>query len=291
MYHDNIKGCGIIREMRNIKNLDVYLERMAKPLAEKLKIVKYLPEGAENVLDVGCADGAITLEMSSLLPEIKFLGIDLNEDFIGMASKKAVQVPNVKFEKIYLRELLAKPKRFDAVIFCSVLHEFYTYGEGISSVLKALADAHELLRPGGVIIVRDMVLSEYTKKANLRFEQILEKIRSKKEWQSSIKDFENCFGKLNNIYRINHFLLKYWYRENWNRECKENYVPVTFEEYEKIFSLLGMTFQYKDTYLIPYLKEKWQKDFGLTDDEISEFHSTSFLVAQKLLLDKRISLV
>ena len=37
------------------------------------------------------------------------------------------------------------------VVFCSVLHEFYTYGEGISSVLKALADAHELLRPGGVI--------------------------------------------------------------------------------------------------------------------------------------------
>ena len=30
------------------------------------------------------------------------------------------------------------------MVFCSVLHEFYTYGEGISSVLKALAELYDL---------------------------------------------------------------------------------------------------------------------------------------------------
>lgn len=267
--------------MRDIKDFGIYLERMAKPLAEKLKIIKYVPENTKSVVDVGCADGTVTIEMTKILPEINFYGIDLDERFIRLAKEKVVGIKNIRFEKIYLRELLARPERFDTIIFCSVLHEFFTYGEGISSVLKALADAHELLHPSGVIIIRDMVLSEYTKKATLRVEQIVRKMKAKKELDSYIKDFEERFGKLNNIYRVNHFLLKYWYTENWERESKEHYVPVTFEEYEKIFDLLGMIFQYKDTYLIPFLKEKWQKDFGLTEDEISEFYSTSFLVAQK----------
>lgn len=67
-----------------------------------------------------------------------------------MAQEKGRSTKNVRFEKVYLRELLARPEKVDAVIFCSVLHEFFTYGEGISSVLKTVADAHELLKKDGV---------------------------------------------------------------------------------------------------------------------------------------------
>ena len=226
--------------MRKLVDRQIYLERMSKPLQEKLRIIKFIPENAKSIVDVGCADGTITIVLAKLFPDIQFLGIDVDEKFIEQARKKSEGISNVKFEKIYQRELLAESQRFDVVIFCSVLHEFYSYGEGISTVVKALADAHELLNKNGIIIIRDMILPEYTKKATLRFNQIMNKIISKDYLTPYVKDFERYFGKLNTTFKINHFLLKYWYTENWNREGKEYYVPVTFEQYEMIFKLLGM---------------------------------------------------
>ena len=269
---------------RAIPNEGIYLKRMAGPLGDKIRVAKYIPKHAKSVLDVGCADGAVTLAMAEIFPKIKFLGIDLNKHFLSRATGQAKikKLKNVKFEKIYLRDLLARSEKFDAVSFVSVLHEFFTYGEGISSVLKALADAHELLKSGGKIIVRDMILEEYAKSTEFGVENILKKISRRKNLLKLKRDFEQKFGKIKNIYRLNHFLLKYMYKGNWLREGRENYVPVTFEEYENIFKLLGMELQFKDSYLLPYLKTKWQKDFGLNNEEILPLKSTGLLVARKI---------
>jgi len=268
---------------RAIPNEGIYLKRMAGPLGDKIRVAKYIPKHAKSVLDVGCADGSVTLALAEIFPKIKFLGIDLNKHFLSRAAwqAKTKKLKNVKFEKIYLRDLLARFEKFDAVSFVSVLHEFFTYGEGISSVLKALADAHELLKSGGEIIVRDMILEEYAERTEFGVENILKKISRRKNLLKLKRDFEKRFGKIKNIYRLNHFLLKYMYKENWLREGRENYVPVTFEEYENIFKLLGMELQFKDSYLLPYLKAKWQKDFGLNNEEILPFKSTGLLVARK----------
>lgn len=264
-----------------IEDESIYLECMSKPLQEKLKIVSYIPEKAKNILDVGCADGAVTIAMANLFPWIKFHGIDLNPRFITSAKKHGVNLNNSSFEQVYLRELLAGKQKYDVIIFCSVLHEFFTYGEGISSVLKALSDAHELLTANGTIIIRDMILSDYTKRANLKNKDILQKIHSNLAVAPLLADFEATFGVLDTHHKINHFLLKYMYENNWERELKENYIPVTFEQYEKIFDLLGMRVQYKESYLIEYLKNLWSKDFKFSNEELVSFKSTGILVAEK----------
>lgn len=267
----------------NIKNKDIYLDRMSKPLTEKLRVADYFPQKPKKVLDVGCADGSVTLALAKIFPGTKFLGIDLEDGFIKKAQTKAKEenIDNVSFQTVYLRDLLARSDKFDAVVFVSVLHEFYSYGEGISSVLKALADAHELLEGRGEIIIRDMILNEYTKETDFQVEPILGKIKAQSKVASSLKDFEDSFGELKDLNKINHFLLKYMYAENWDRELKEEYVPVTFEQYQNIFSLLGMDMQLQDSYLIPFLENKWREDFGLTDPELRSLRSTGFLVAQK----------
>lgn len=268
--------------MRSIVDDKVYLERLAKPLVEKLKIARFIPASAETVLDAGCAEGTVTLALADLFPDKKFLGIDLNAEFIKQAKAKVADRKNVSFESGYLRERLLKSERFDVVIFCSVLHEFFTYGEGISTVVKALADGHELLNIGGTMIIRDMILYEYSKEANLLLDSIVSKIRAKPEIAKYIGDFENRFGKLNSLNRVNHFLLKYWYTENWQREGKEFYTPVSYEQYDQILRLLGMKVQFQHSYLIPYLKEKWMTDFGLTEDELAPLRSTGIIVAEKI---------
>ncbi len=268
---------------RGIQDQSRYLTSLSKPLREKLRVSRYIPRWARMVLDVGCADGTVTLALARMFPRMNFFGIDLNGDFIERAEERAkqIRIKNVRFEKIYLRDLLARPEKFDAVLFVSVLHEFYTYGEGISSVLKALADAHELLRPEGEIVIRDMILSEYAKHTRFQVDAIAKKVSRDRRRRRYIHDFEKHFGKMNSIYNLNHFLLKYRYTGNWAREVREHYVPVTFEQYENIFKLLGMELQLKDSYLIAFLREKWRKDFSLSEDELSGLKSTGFLVARK----------
>ncbi|MEX0877265.1 MAG: methyltransferase domain-containing protein [Candidatus Spechtbacterales bacterium] len=267
----------------SISDTGVYLERMSKPLQEKLRVAHYIPNSAQAVLDVGCADGTVTIALAQMFPKIQFCGIDLEEDFIKKAKQRAKEegFKNVDFEKVYLRDLLARSQRFDSVVFISVLHEFYSYGEGVSSILKALADAHELLKPEGRIIIRDMILNEYTKSTKFRVGDVVKKVRDKKDTAGRIGDFEKYHGPLDSIYSLNHFLLKYFYTENWEREVKEHYVPVTFEQYAQAFDFLGMDLQVQDSYLIPFLKQKWQDDFALTEEELSSFRSTGFLVARK----------
>ena len=256
---------------------------MAKPLQEKLRVARYLPPRGAAVLDVGCADGTVTCALAGLFPHNTFRGIDLDERFVGLARERAVRegLTNAQFERVYLRELLARPERYDAVVFCSVLHEFYTYGEGISSVLKALADAHELLKPGGVVVIRDMILRGYTRRSTLRCESIRAKLEAALP-PAVVADFVRSFGPLETVYAINHLLLKYWYVENWAREGGEFYVPVTFEEYERIFDLLGMRLQISEELTLPFLREKWRADFDLGDEELDGLRSTGILVAEKV---------
>ncbi len=266
--------------MDNIQNFETYLSRMSKPLQEKLKVAKYISQRAKSVLDVGCADGTVTLALADMFPEVNIVGIDLNSEFIDIANRRVEQRTNVKFECVYLREQLAMEERFDVVLFCSVLHEFYSYGEGISSVVKALSDARELLNPGGEVIIRDMLLYEYAEMSQLWLSEILKKVITEK-MTPLVDDFEKYFGKMDSTKQVNHFLLKYMYTDNWQREVKENYVPVSFEKYDQIFSVLGMMVSFQRSSTIPYLKNKWKEDFGLTDDELETFRSTGIIVAVK----------
>ena len=269
--------------MDEIANPQRYLERMSKPLQEKLKVAKFFPEGTKTVLDVGCADGVVTMALAEMFPEIKFVGIDLNKEFVSIAKEKAAGKTNVSFENAYLRDRLANPERFDVVLFCSVLHEFFTYGEGISTVVKALADAHEMLNPKGTLIIRDMILFDYMSQSDLWLEKIEKKVKEKVELTDLINDHESNFGEIHSIKQLNHFLLKYKYEDNWQREGKENYVPVSFEKYDRILKLLGMKDQYRESYTIPYIQNIWKEDFGLTDDEINCMRSTGIIVAEKNL--------
>ena len=267
--------------MEEIANPKLYLERMSKPLQEKLKIARFIPQDTRSILDVGCADGTVTLALADMYPTISFVGIDLDEEFVKKAQECVGERKNVKFECGFLRERLVNPERFDVALFCSVLHEFFSYGEGISTVVKALADAHEILNPQGTLIIRDMILYDYAGKSQLWVKEMKEKVKAKVEIAPLLADFENIFGVMNSVKQLNHFLLKYMYDDNWEREGRENYVPVSFEEYDQIFRLLGMSVLFQRSSTIPYLKNKWKDDFGFSDGELESFRSTGIIVARK----------
>jgi 2-polyprenyl-3-methyl-5-hydroxy-6-metoxy-1,4-benzoquinol methylase len=249
-----------------------YLRRMSNGMADKIRVARFLAKAGESVLDVGCADGAVTKALAVAMPGNRFKGIDTAANFIDAAKRAAG--PNTVFRCCFLRDLLLTEERFSAVTFMSVLHEFFTYGSGITSVVKALADARELLLPNGRVIIRDMALPRDP--GDLR--SVVEKVKSKTEYRALIANFERYFGALGSA-NINHFLLKYFYTNNWDRECPENYTPVSIEEYHAILNVLRMKLLHSETYTLPFLAQKWATDFGLSSEEVSALRSTSVIVA------------
>ena len=59
-----------------------------------------------------------------------------------------------------------------------------------------------------------------------------------------------------------HYLLKYRYTENWDRELNENYLPISKE---KLLSLIPKNYEviFYEHYALPFLKEKVREDFGI----------------------------
>jgi hypothetical protein len=189
---------------------------------------------------------------------------------------------NVQFAELYLRQIMDTKFRYDAILFTSVLHEFYSYGEGMSSVMRALAGAYELLNPNGVIIIRDMILpiaSLYRPPSPSIVHKIL---FADVPAPLFFHDFVSKHGEITTLCDLNHFMLKYMYEENWERECAENYVPIFLEQYLTLFELLGMRrVAIRGPYALPYLRDKWCRDFGLREDDIADLYSTTIIVMQR----------
>ena len=68
---------------------------------------------------------------------------------------------------------------------------------------------------------------------------------------------------MENSYRtFIHFLLKYKYTKNWERENNENYIPISLETLlKKIPS--DYSIKYKRIYLLDILKNKVKEDFDI----------------------------
>ncbi|MBA3015459.1 MAG: methyltransferase domain-containing protein [Proteobacteria bacterium] len=98
-------------------------------------------KGTERVLDLGCGDGTLTVQLAELLPEGEVIGIDASQGMIDTAFPKATR--NVRF---LLKDIntLAFNKEFDVVISNATLH-------WVKDHSRLLKNVHHALRPGGYL--------------------------------------------------------------------------------------------------------------------------------------------
>jgi SAM-dependent methyltransferase len=104
-----------------------------------------------RVLDVGCGPGSITVGLADAVAPGEVLGIDLQADQIAVARERANEagVGNVRFEVADLSTGLELPHAyFDAAFAHAVLMHLH-------DPISALAEILRVLRPGGLIVVRD----------------------------------------------------------------------------------------------------------------------------------------
>lgn len=122
-------------------------QRSAENCAEFL--LPHLRAGM-NLLDCGCGPGSITLGFATILGSGRVIGIDREPHQLERASALAVarSVRNINFAAGNIYDLPFPDSTFDAVFAHHVL-------EHLRQPIRALREMRRVLKPGGVIGVRD----------------------------------------------------------------------------------------------------------------------------------------
>lgn len=147
--------------------LYVYATRRGKHRAweEILDSIDWL--GDEAILDLGCGRGAVMIAAARRLPRGRAVGVDIwetgdqsgnsmevtrqNADLEGVADR-------VQIETADIRDLPFDDSEFDAVLSSLVLHNIHSSGDR----RRALAQAVQVLRPGGRLLLADILhVNEY----------------------------------------------------------------------------------------------------------------------------------
>jgi len=109
-------------------------------------------KGSERVLEVGCGSGALTREISRMVPSGSVVAIEMSPYWAESATRRLRGRANVHLWQGDVRTADLRPASFDAVFFHFVLHDIPECDR--SSLLSAL---HEALAPGGLVYLREPI--------------------------------------------------------------------------------------------------------------------------------------
>jgi len=105
---------------------------------------------AIHILDCGCGPGGISVGLAALVPQGRVVGIDIQDSQLEMGRQEARNrgIDNVRFEHASVYKLPFADATFDAVLAHAMV---YHLGEP----MKALHEIRRVLKPGGLIGLRD----------------------------------------------------------------------------------------------------------------------------------------
>ncbi len=250
--------------MTPIVNLDKYNVSMQKSLEDKLYFLDYL-EGVECFVDFGCADGTLLRAVHERRPELKLVGIDMNHDMVDLCCSKLPEA-QIVWSKYPTYSRNNFNHMTNALNLSSVIHEVYAYGRP-ADIDKFWAAVK--MWGYDYIFIRDMTYSP--EDYSFSYTCNVDKVRELANPQQ-LEDFEREWGSITIQKNLKHFLLKYRYLGNWERELKEQYLPLTKEQ---LIALLADKYEciYLKDYILPYHAQKVHDDFGIT------LHSNTHLQA------------
>lgn len=148
-------------------NEDSYLSQMNETADYKAVILDYVT--GSKVLDIGPGGGVLLDLIEQRMPEVTPVGIDISSNVIEALQQRKAREGHrwevLQGDALNLKDFV-ETGSVDTVIFSSILHELYSYVplNGVKfnhdTVAAALTSAFEVLAEGGVIIIRDGIMTE-----------------------------------------------------------------------------------------------------------------------------------
>lgn len=239
--------------MTSINNYEVYNHGMKKSIKDKLFFEGLIDESVDTFVDFGCADGQILKQIHEDFPDWNLRGIDCDENMIGLSK---LNCPYAFYGNDILSSCFLDNHK--AILnMSSVIHEIYSYTSP-----KEITELWDKIFSCNFkyISIRDIMISNTADKISTI--QDIQKVYSYSSNDPFLKDFENKWGRIESNKNLIHYLLKYRYIENWDREVKENYLPITTEEF---LNLIPQEYEivYYNHYVLPFTKDRIMEDFGI----------------------------
>lgn len=148
-------------------NEDDYLRQMNGTADYKAVILEHV--NGRKVLDIGPGGGVLLDLLEERMPDVIPVGIDISSNVIEALQQKKQREGRrwevLQGDALNLKEYVTVGS-VDTVIFSSILHELYSYvplnGKKFNhdTIAAALRSSFDVLSPGGVMIIRDGIMTE-----------------------------------------------------------------------------------------------------------------------------------
>ena len=234
-----------------------YTQDMTRSFIDKLFFLDQID--TDVIVDFGCADGFILSKIRMLKPDLMLIGYDLDKQMLLNAKSNLDDKSSLLTDDWSLVLKTLEKFKKPTLLLSSVIHEVYSYSHprDVSKFWseKVFSDSFEY------ICIRDMIPSNEISKTK-SFDDDVARVRELSE-KFYLDSFEKEWGDISKDYRtFIHYLLKYRYKSNWNREVKENYVPISLQTLRsKIPGNYKIIFQ--DNYIYSYFRTIIEQDFGI----------------------------
>ena len=238
--------------MVKIANTKTYISGMQKSIADKLWFMKEIDPEIKWIYDFGCADGSLLAAIHEIDPTLSLIGYDMSPEMIQIANSCNSS------GNFFSHPLHSLPKH-TLLNASSVFHEIHSYGTPES----VRSDYDSIFGVGAeYIAIRDMFFSESMPLMTNPYQ--LQSVKANSDHRR-IKEFERIHGSITINKNFLHYLLKYRYVENWEREVRENYLPNSIEKFIRDIPSVYCV-ERLHVYTLPFLRQKIREDFGFWFD-------------------------
>lgn len=260
----------------NFKNILSYNENMSKGIEDKLFFLNELPKNKEYIfVDFGCADGTLINYLVNIYNNYytnTYIGYDISDTMIDLAKTNfnggAEDVLFTNDWKEVINKLNDDTYRKKVLILSSVIHEVYSYAadeDDIINFWRRVVDSGF-----DYICIRDMMCSDDLNRPS--DPSIIHKMTDIYNISSQLikqkEDFNKRWGSFDNMKNVVHFLLKYRWIVNWDRELNENYFPITIDDMiENITEFGTYNLMYFKRFRVPFLDNCINNTFRITLDD------------------------
>jgi SAM-dependent methyltransferase len=148
-------------EFDRVANEANYLATMNAGRSDKARMLDFVRPG--TIVEIGPGGGVVLDLLEERFPNSEVIGVDLSREAVAALEQRARSGGRRWRVVLGAAEKLARhvPAPVDTVVFCSILHEVYSYTEprfSLESVRRVVAAAFAALGPGGRLVIRDGVM-------------------------------------------------------------------------------------------------------------------------------------
>ena len=260
---------------KDFTDINSYNKNMAKPMDDKLFFLEKLDWDDNIIVDFGCADGRVLAEIKNRLESMYlgkrnrffYIGYDISPVMIGYAKTNwdgdGRQVLFTSNWNDVIKAIEYHNEMKPVLFLSSVIHEVYSYAKNEEEITEFWG---RVLNTGfKYVVVRDMMVDKSVNRLNgydipyqLKNTFTLDCYR----YEPYLKEFEARWGKITKNKNAVHFLLKYPWTINWERENNENYLPLYTNDLVRIM-IQRYDIEYFKHYILQFVYDRVLHDWGL----------------------------